>query len=330
MYDRLEDAEGAMNDLVRLGLDSRKIGVLTSATASPVVIDRLRAKSLDVAGVGKLVANDYMLTLFGARPAGAADGVLGALAAMGVSKPDGARYLEALRNGATLEAVTIPDDRAADATAILDERSRFATATETIPIVKEDLRVGKREVDAGGVRITTHVDVRPIDKTVTLREEHVVVEHRVADRAADCSDDAFHDRSIDVTATSQRPVVTKRAHVVEEIRAVKDVGERVETIRDTLRHTEVSIDDKTASLGSAEYMKHFEQQRKAGETFESYAPAYDFGARAASEAGASTWDEAEPVLKSKWEATKPGTWAQWRNAIKFSWHRKRGLPASTT
>jgi uncharacterized protein (TIGR02271 family) len=120
---------------------------------------------------------------------------------------------------------------------------------ESIPVVKEEMRVGKREVDAGGVRIATHVGTRPVDQTVTLREEHVVVEHQTFDRAAEASDDAFRDRSIEMTATSESPVVTKHARVVEEIRAYKDAGEHVETIHDTIRHTEVAVTQQPAAQG---------------------------------------------------------------------------------
>ena len=38
-------------------------------------------------------------------------------------------------------------------------------------------------------------------------------------------------------------MVNKEARVVEEIRVSKDVDEREETIRDSVRHTEVDVDD---------------------------------------------------------------------------------------
>ena len=54
-----------------------------------------------------------------------------------------------------------------------------------IPVIEEELQVGKREVDAGGVRITTHVSALPVEKAVTIREERVNIERRIVDRALD-------------------------------------------------------------------------------------------------------------------------------------------------
>src|ERR687897_422513 len=53
---------------------------------------------------------------------------------------------------------------------------------ETVQEVEEELSVGKRKVASGGVRVTTSVSERPVQKTVTLREEEVEVERRPADR----------------------------------------------------------------------------------------------------------------------------------------------------
>ncbi len=51
-----------------------------------------------------------------------------------------------------------------------------AGATDTvIPVVEEDLVVGKREVDRGGVRVYRRIVEEPVSADVTLREEHVVI-----------------------------------------------------------------------------------------------------------------------------------------------------------
>jgi len=51
-----------------------------------------------------------------------------------------------------------------------------------VPIVEEQVQVGKREVERGGARIHTHVTERPVQEQVTLREEHVTVERHPVDR----------------------------------------------------------------------------------------------------------------------------------------------------
>ena len=54
--------------------------------------------------------------------------------------------------------------------------------------------------------------------------------------------DAFTERTIEFTETTEEAVVEKTARVTDELVVRKDVGERVETVRDTVRREEVEID----------------------------------------------------------------------------------------
>lgn len=127
---------------------------------------------------------------------------------------------------------------------------------ETIRIVEERLRVGKREVARGAVRVRSYVVERPVEEQVRLQEENVTIERRPVDRAATNADgSAFQDRTIEMTTRSEEPVVSKEARVVEEVAIHKDATDRVETVRDTVRRTEVDVDDtrntdKTSPGGS--------------------------------------------------------------------------------
>jgi uncharacterized protein (TIGR02271 family) len=117
---------------------------------------------------------------------------------------------------------------------------------ERIPIIEEELRVGKREVARGGVRVRSYVVEQPVHEQVSLREEHVSVERRPVTGATDTANlgDAFRERTVEVTETAEEAVVDKRAHVVEEVVVRKNVDERVEQINDSVRRTEVDIDDQ--------------------------------------------------------------------------------------
>ncbi|MDI1241308.1 MAG: DUF2382 domain-containing protein [bacterium] len=55
------------------------------------------------------------------------------------------------------------------------------TDRQTIPVVEEDLNVGKRDVDRGGARIRSRIIERPVEEHIRLREEHVVVNRRSRD-----------------------------------------------------------------------------------------------------------------------------------------------------
>ena len=46
-------------------------------------------------------------------------------------------------------------------------------ADQTIKVIKEDLEVGKRTVETGGVRLRSRVVSRPVEENVRLREERV-------------------------------------------------------------------------------------------------------------------------------------------------------------
>lgn len=113
-----------------------------------------------------------------------------------------------------------------------------------IPVVEEELQVGKRQVQGGGVRVYTTVEQVPVQEQVTLREENVQVERRPVNRDVSGADlDAFQEGVIEVTETSEEAVVAKNARVVEEIAIRKDVDTRTETINDTVRRTDVEVED---------------------------------------------------------------------------------------
>ena len=119
-------------------------------------------------------------------------------------------------------------------------RKGIAQDSDTIPVIQENLEVGKREVETGGVRLRSRIVEEEVAENVSLREENVQVERTSVDRAATEAD--IREGEIEMTERAEVPVVNKEARVVEEISLSKDVTERDETIRDTVRDTEVDIE----------------------------------------------------------------------------------------
>jgi len=118
---------------------------------------------------------------------------------------------------------------------------------EVIPIVEEDVRIGKRVVNQGRVRIRSYVVETPVQEQVSLREETVRVERRPVDRPVSGADEAlFRDRTIEAEERGEEAVVSKEARVKEELVVRKDVEERTETVSDTARRTEVDVEDSRA------------------------------------------------------------------------------------
>ena len=124
---------------------------------------------------------------------------------------------------------------------------------EVIPVYEEQLRVGKREVGRGTVRVRSYVVEQPVEEQVRLREERVDVERRPVDRPADIAAgtaEPFRERTIEVAATAEEAVVGKEARVKEEVVVRKDAEERTATVSDTVRRTEVEVNDDRAAAST--------------------------------------------------------------------------------
>lgn len=136
-------------------------------------------------------------------------------------------------------------------------------AEEHIPIVEEELKVGKREVERGGARVRSYVREVPVSEQVRLREEHVEVERRPVGERLDPSEASslLQDRTIEMTETAEEAVVAKEARVVEEVVIRKTADEHVEQIADTVRRTEVEVDE-----GAGDRSALFENDRNRGKT----------------------------------------------------------------
>lgn len=141
-----------------------------------------------------------------------------------------------------------------------DTAARGSVEEEVIPLVEENLVVGKRDVSRGGVRVRSYVCETPVHEQIRLRNEHVDVERRRVDQPLSAADaDAFRERSVTMTATGEEAVVGKEARVVEEVVVSKTADERVEDVSDTVRRTEVDIDQdsdldrsRDSTLGNAD------------------------------------------------------------------------------
>jgi uncharacterized protein (TIGR02271 family) len=139
-------------------------------------------------------------------------------------------------------------DTGADRTAGMGVSGAMDTSRENvIPIAEERLAVGKREVERGGVRVRSYVVSEPVHEQVRLREEHVEIERRpVSERVTGSADGLFEERTFQATEHAEEAVVGKETVVTEELQVRTAVDERVEDINETVRHTEVDVqDDRT-------------------------------------------------------------------------------------
>jgi len=150
-------------------------------------------------------------------------------------------------------------DDGMEGTAILEEDATLTgstagypsgTESDVIPVVEETLRVGKRDVSHGRVRIRSYVTETPVSEQVSLHQERVSIERHPVDRPLSDADAAFREVSIEAQETAEEAVVAKEARVVEEIGLRKEGHDRVETITDTVRKTEVEVEDERIDLSA--------------------------------------------------------------------------------
>jgi uncharacterized protein (TIGR02271 family) len=125
---------------------------------------------------------------------------------------------------------------------------RMATASagteeEVVPVYEEQLRVGKRDVSHGRVRIRSYVVETPVNEQVRLHSESVQVERKPIDRPVASGDALFQDRVIEAEERAEEAVVGKETRVKEELTLRKTTADRTHDISDTVRHTEVEIQD---------------------------------------------------------------------------------------
>ena len=212
-----------------------------------------------------------------------------------------------------------------------------ATSENTaIPIIEEQMQVGKREVQRGGVRVFQRMVETPVSETVNLREEHVSVERRPVDQPSSTADlAAFQEKSIELRESAEEVVVQKTARVVEEVIIGKEVTQRQEQVSDTVRRTEVEVEQLGAgsTMGSnlstddTYYRNHFDSNyASAGGRYEDYAPAYGYGSTMAGndQYRGRAWDDVEPSLRSDWETRNPGstsTWEKMKASVRHGWNK---------
>ena len=109
---------------------------------------------------------------------------------------------------------------------------------------------GKSEGPAGAARVRSFTHEAPAEEQVTLLDETITVENRPSGRHLSDSEmdagDLFKERIFEVAAMREEPVVTKVTVVREEVIIRKTMKERIETIRDTVRQTQVEVEDLPA------------------------------------------------------------------------------------
>ena len=237
----------------------------------------------------------------------------------GVESGDARDYAEGVTRDGALVVVQAEDEQTDEAVAIMNhyytgaDDAQYTSSSDTqtarttdpageqrLEVVEEALQVGKRTVERGGVRVKRVVSEREVEAQVTLRDETIHVDRQTVDRAPSSTDDLFTEKTIEFTETDEEAMVAKEARVVEEVVVGKEVENRTETVRDTVRRADVEVEE----LGT-----------RYGESLASD-PQYQN----------SEWHEVEGKARTDWERDNKdkSSWDEAQGSIKNAWNRLRG------
>lgn len=322
--------------------------------------------ALLIPGIGPIVAAGPLAVALGAGVGAAAGAVTGGITAglvkTGISEEDAEYYAEGIRSGGTLVSIEVADDDADDARSVMEAHAPSTSIKETsdtqvasaahdtadykadtqrnaavtgeegrFQVMEEDLNVGKRQVQGGGVRVYSTISERPVEEQVRLRSERVTVDRQPVDKVVDPSAlNKFQQDTVEVTEFSEVPVVQKTARVVEEVTVGKEVDERVETVHDTVRRTDVNVEQLDNDYKN--YATHFHNDfatnyASGGYSYDEYDPAYRYGWELSRDSRYTNrdWSSVEGQLRSDWEQRYPNNaWDRFSAAIKNAWNQARG------
>ena len=360
VFDNSAEAQRAVSDLVAAGVVRAQIQLTSNERATATAGGASRDSEHE--GLGDRISH-FFSRLFG----------------NGDDPDEATYYSEAVRRGSAVVTVNADSEQQADKAAdILDDagavdineraqewrQSGWAGspqssagslrgedarvrdgAEKVIPVVKEELQVGKRRRERGGVRIYTHMEEAPVEENVRLREEHARVERRPADRPASEADlAAFKEGTIEVRETIEEPVVAKKARVVEEVVVAKETSDRTETVRDSVRQGQVDVEkldagsrntlNPSARSGATyddydtDFRSHWQSNYgRSGGAYEDYEPAYRYGSTLANDERYRNrdWADIETDARRDWETRNPGsTWDRFKAAVRHGWQRVTG------
>lgn len=140
------------------------------------------------------------------------------------------------------QGMTFPEEGARDwSTAAPQAEYREGTAEKGIQLKEEQLHVGKKMEDAGGVRLRKVIRTETVNQPVELQREEIEIE-RVPASSEHPADTAFGEGEMYIPLRRERPEVSKTTRATEEIRAHKTTERDQETLSETLRKEDIEVE----------------------------------------------------------------------------------------
>ncbi len=110
-----------------------------------------------------------------------------------------------------------------------------------VPLSEEQLKVGKRTVETGSVRLRKIIRTEQVQVPVELRREDFVVERIEAKDVKPGDAKAFDEKAIDMTLHREEAVVGKETVVTGAVRVRKTEDVETKTVSDSVRKEDVEV-----------------------------------------------------------------------------------------
>jgi uncharacterized protein (TIGR02271 family) len=118
-----------------------------------------------------------------------------------------------------------------------------------IPLAREEFTATARPIRGGAVRIAKRVVTEDQILEVPVTAEEIRVERRIIERPGDGAGfEAVEQIIIEVPLYRDRLDIQKRTRVSDEIIVTKEVTQRTEQVRDTVRREEIFVDGDAALI----------------------------------------------------------------------------------
>lgn len=130
----------------------------------------------------------------------------------------------------------------------LSETGRRVEGEQRVQLKEEQVKVGKREVEYGVVRLRKVVRTEVVNQPVELTREEIVIERVPAGQATQANasgtlNKEFTQEEIYVPLRREEAVVAKEARVTEEVRVGKRKERETKTVSETVRKEDVEIQE---------------------------------------------------------------------------------------
>ncbi|WP_420454103.1 YsnF/AvaK domain-containing protein [Rubrivirga sp.] len=286
-----------------------------------------------------------------------------ALGRYGVSDDESRFYSEGVRRGGSIVIARVHDsdvDRAVDimarhnpvryedrqedyladydesatysAAQMTENRNRYADQSkQRLQEIEEHLKIGKREVVRGGVRVHQYVETDVEEETLRLRDEEIVVDRAnvTRDLTPDEADAVFQEKTVELVERDEEAVVEKTAQVTGEVAVGKDVNVREETVGGEVRRTRVEVERFAGEMGGADqFRSHYDTTYKStGRSYGDYEPAYTYGYAAGKTYGDRDYSAVENDLRSDYSARyhdgDDSVWDDFKDAVRHGYNKAK-------